>query len=151
MQLFHHVYSLVGGLVPGSSGGTGWLILLFFLWVANHFSSFSLFSDSSIGDPVLCTMCDYEHPPLYLSGSDRASQETAISGSCQQALLGIQNSVWVWCLYMGWIPRWDSLWMAFLSVSAPHFVPAFPLDRSNSGLKNLEMSGWPHPPTWGLA
>ena len=27
-----HVYSLVGGLVPGSSRGTGLLILLFFLW-----------------------------------------------------------------------------------------------------------------------
>ena len=26
------VYSLVGGLVPRSSGGTGWLILLLFLW-----------------------------------------------------------------------------------------------------------------------
>jgi hypothetical protein len=29
---FLHVYSLVSGLVPGSSGGSGWLILLFFLW-----------------------------------------------------------------------------------------------------------------------
>jgi hypothetical protein len=28
----HHVYSLVGSLVPGSSGGSGWLLLLFFLW-----------------------------------------------------------------------------------------------------------------------
>jgi hypothetical protein len=27
-----HVYSLVGGLAPGSSGGTGWLIQLFLLW-----------------------------------------------------------------------------------------------------------------------
>ena len=27
-----HVYSLVGGLVPGSSGSTGWFILLFLLW-----------------------------------------------------------------------------------------------------------------------
>jgi hypothetical protein len=27
-----HVYSLDGGLVPGSSRGTGWFILLFFLW-----------------------------------------------------------------------------------------------------------------------
>ena len=27
-----HVYSLVSGLVPGSSGGSGWLIFLFFLW-----------------------------------------------------------------------------------------------------------------------
>jgi hypothetical protein len=26
-----HVYSLVGGLVPGSSGGSGWLIMSFFL------------------------------------------------------------------------------------------------------------------------
>jgi hypothetical protein len=27
-----HVYSLVSSLVPGSSGESGWLILLFFLW-----------------------------------------------------------------------------------------------------------------------
>jgi hypothetical protein len=27
-----HVYSLVGGLVPGGSGVSGWLILWFFLW-----------------------------------------------------------------------------------------------------------------------
>jgi hypothetical protein len=27
-----NVYSLVGGLVSGSSGGTGWFILFFFLW-----------------------------------------------------------------------------------------------------------------------
>jgi hypothetical protein len=27
-----HMYSLVGGLVPGSSGGTDWFILLFLLW-----------------------------------------------------------------------------------------------------------------------
>ena len=26
---------------------------------------------------------------------------------------------------MGWIPRWGSLWMAFLLVSAPHFVSLF--------------------------
>jgi hypothetical protein len=34
-----------------------------------------------------------------------------------------------------WIPRWGSLWMAFPSVFAPLFVPVFPLDRSNSGIK----------------
>jgi hypothetical protein len=64
--------------------------------VANHFSSFSHFSNSSVGDPVLSLVVGCEHLPLYLSGSGRASQETAISGSCQQALLGIHNSVWVW-------------------------------------------------------
>ena len=46
---------------------------------------------------------------------------------------------------MGWIPRWGSLWMAFPSVSAPLFVPVFPLDRSNSGLKFLRWVGGPIP------
>jgi hypothetical protein len=52
---------------------------------------------------------------LYLSGTSKASQETALSGSCQQELLGICNNVWVWSLYMGWIPRWGSLCMNFPS------------------------------------
>jgi hypothetical protein len=49
-----------------------------------------------------------------------------LSGSCQQALVGIHNSVWVWWLYMGWIPRSGSLWMVISSVSAPHFVSVTP-------------------------
>ena len=45
-----YVYSLVSGLDPGSSGcESGWLILLFLLWAVNAFSSFSPFSNSSIG------------------------------------------------------------------------------------------------------
>ena len=132
---FLYVYSLAGGPDSGSSGGlAGWHCCSLH-GVANPLSSFSPFSNSSNGDPVLSPMVDREHLPLYLSGSGRASKETAISGSCQQALLGIHNSVWVWWLFMGWIPRWGSFWMAFPSVSAPQFVPAFPLDRTNSGLK----------------
>jgi hypothetical protein len=34
------------------------LVLLFFLWVANSFSSFSPFSNSSNGDPVLSPMVE---------------------------------------------------------------------------------------------
>jgi hypothetical protein len=101
--------------------------------VANPFSSFSSFSNSSIGVPVLSPIVGWEHLPLYLSVSGWTSQETALSGSCHHTLLGICNSVWVWCLYMGWIPRWGSLWMAFPSVSAPQFVSIFCLDKSNSG------------------
>ena len=71
-------------------------------------------------------MIGCKHLPLYLLGSGRAFQQTAISGSCQQALVGIHSSVWVWWLYTGWIPRWGSLWIAFPSVSAPHFVSIFP-------------------------
>ena len=68
-------------------------------------------------------MDDFEHLPLYLSGSGRTSQEIAISGSCQQILLGICNSLWHCWLHKGCIPMWGSLWMAFPSVSAPHLVP----------------------------
>ena len=45
-------------------------------------------------------------------------------------LVGISSSVWVWCLYMGWIPRWDSLWMAMCifyqlngAITHPHTHP----------------------------
>jgi hypothetical protein len=75
---------------------------------------FSLSPNSSVGDRVLGPMVVCEHLHLYLSGSAITSQETAISGYSQPALLGISNnSVWVWCLDMDWIPRWDSLWMAW--------------------------------------
>ena len=93
-----HVYFLVGGLVPGSSRGTGWFIL-FLLWGCKPLNSLGLFSSSSTGDPVLCPVVGWEHRLLCLSGIDRASLETAISGSCQQALVGIHKSVWVWWLY----------------------------------------------------
>jgi hypothetical protein len=33
--------------------------------------------------------------PQYLTGTDRVSQEIAIPGSGQQALVGIHNSTWV--------------------------------------------------------
>jgi hypothetical protein len=49
------------------------LILLFFPWVPNPFSSFGPFSNSSTGHPVLNTMVGCEYPSLYLPGSGRAS------------------------------------------------------------------------------
>ena len=71
------------------------LLLLTTHGAKNPLSSFSPFSNSSIWDPMLSSVVDCEHLPLYLSGSGRASQETAISGTCQQALPGIHNRVWV--------------------------------------------------------
>jgi hypothetical protein len=94
-------------------------------------------------------MAGCEHPLMYWPGSSRASQETAVSGTCQQTLFGISNSVWVCCLHVGWIPRWGSLWMAFPPVSVLLFVPVFPLDRSNSGLKFWRWVGSPIP-QWGM-
>ena len=106
---FLHVYSLVGGLVSGNPGVLVNSYCCSFYGAASSFSSFGPFSSSFIGDVVIIPKVGWEHPPLYFSGTGRAWQETAISGSCQKALLGIDNSVWVWWLYMGWIPMWGSL------------------------------------------
>ena len=69
---------------------------------------------------------DCGHPLLCLPGTGIASQETAIARSSQQNLAGICSSVWVWCLFMGWIPWWGSLCMVHPSVSAPNFVSITP-------------------------
>jgi hypothetical protein len=132
------VYSLVGGLVPGNSGGACWLILLFFLWGCKSLQLLSPSSKCSIGVPVLSSMVGCEHPHLYLSGSGRA-----ISGSSQEVLLG--NNIWVWCQQMGWITRWGSIWIAFPLLPAILFVPEFLLDRNNSGLIFLRCVGGPIP------
>jgi hypothetical protein len=66
------------------------------VWLVDAVLPMGLQTPSAIGDPVLSPTVGCEHLPLYLSGSGRASQETAISGSCQQALLGIRNGVRVW-------------------------------------------------------
>jgi hypothetical protein len=88
--------------------------------VADPFSSLGTFSYSSIGGPVLHPIDDCEHLLLYLPGI--ASYETAISGSLQQNIAGICNSVWVWRLIMGWILGCGSLWIVHSFVLAPNFV-----------------------------
>ena len=90
---FLHVNSLVGSLVPGSSWCTGGSYCCSSYGAANPFSSLDTFSSSFFGDPVLHPMDGCEHPLLYLSGTGRASQEIALPDSCQQALVGIHNSV----------------------------------------------------------
>ena len=96
-----------------------------------------VFSCFSIGGSVFHLIDDCEHPLLYLPGTGIASYETAISGSLQN-LAGICNSVWVWWLIMGWIPRWGSLWIIHPFILAPNFVSVtpfmgilFPIIRKN--------------------
>jgi hypothetical protein len=67
---------------------------------------------------------DCEHPLLYLPGIGIASRETAISGSFQQNLADIYNSVWV--ADYGIDPWWGSLWMVHPFVLAPNFVSVTP-------------------------
>jgi hypothetical protein len=94
--------------------------------VADSFSSLSTFSSSSIGGPVFHPIDDCDHLLLYLPDIGIASQETAISGSCQQNLDGKCNSVCVWWLIMGWTPGWGSLWMVYPFALGPNFVSATP-------------------------
>ena len=94
--------------------------------VADPFSSLGAFSSFSIGGPVFHLIDDCEHPLLYLPGTGIASYETAITGSLQQNLSGICNSVWVWWLIMGWIPGWGSLWIVHPFILAPNFVSVTP-------------------------
>jgi len=72
-----------------------WAVWLVDIVLPTGFLSYlSPFSNSSTGDPILSPMVGCKHLPLYLSGSGRASQETAISGSCQHAplLISFRNS-----------------------------------------------------------
>jgi hypothetical protein len=94
--------------------------------VAVPFSSLGIFSSSSMGGPVFHPIDDCEHPLLCLPGTGLASQETAKSGSFQQNLAVVRNSVCVWWLIMGWTPRWGSVLMVHPFISAPNFVSVTP-------------------------
>jgi hypothetical protein len=85
------------------------------------------FSGSFIGDLVLCPMDDCEHPLLYLLGTGRVSQETAKSGSCQQALVGIfLVTGFGSCLWGGSPSEAVSGWSVVPSVSTLNFVSITP-------------------------
>jgi hypothetical protein len=89
----YYVCSLVGGLVRGSSGVLVSSYCCSSYGAANLFRSLGPFSSSLIGDPMLRSMDNCEHPLQCLSGTGRASQERALSGSFQQALIGIHKSI----------------------------------------------------------
>ena len=79
-----------------------------------------------LGDPVIYSIADCEHPLLCWAGPSLLSQETAISGSFHRTLASVCNGVIVWRLIMGWIPGYGSLYMVHPFVSAPNFVSVTP-------------------------
>ena len=91
--------------------------------VTDPFSSLGTFSISSTKGPVFHLVDNSKHPLLYLPGTDITSP---ISGSCQQNLAGICNSVCIWWLIMGWTLKWGSVWMVHPFFSAPNFVSVTP-------------------------
>jgi hypothetical protein len=96
--------------------------------VEDPFSSLGTFSSSSIWVAVFHAIDDCKHPFLYLPGTGIASYKTAISGSLQQNLADICNSVRVWWLFMRWIHSWgwSSLWIVHSFILAPTFVSVTP-------------------------
>ena len=62
---------------------------MFLLWGFNPLGLPGCFSGFFIGELLLHSVDDCEHPLLYLPGTGGASQETVISGSRHQALVGI--------------------------------------------------------------
>jgi hypothetical protein len=103
----------------------------------NPFSSLDPFPSSSIGDPVLSPMLDWEHPPQYLSGTGRAPQETALWDSCQQAastiVSGFDDSIWDGSpggAVSGWPFLQSLLHTLYLYSSHGYFVPPSKKDRS---------------------
>jgi hypothetical protein len=64
---------------------------------------------------VFHSIDDCEHPLLYLTGTGIASQERAMSGSCQQNLAGICNSRFGGCLWDGSLSGAVSGWSFLLS------------------------------------
>ena len=72
--------------------------------VADPFSSLGIFSSSFIRGLVFHPIDDCDNSLLYLPGTGIASQEIAISRSCQENLAGICHSICIWWLYRGGSP-----------------------------------------------
>jgi hypothetical protein len=123
--------------------------------VTISFSSFNPSSTSSIGVFDFSSMVGCKYLYLPQSAASRASYRTALLGSCLQAQHGINKSVRVWCLCMGWRPSWASHWWPFLK-SLLHFCPWISFRLEHFWVKILKVGGWPHPSargpclsTWG--
>ena len=75
---------------------------------------------------------------LYWSSAGRASQGIVIPGSCQQELTGLVSADGIDTQV------WQSLHGLPFSICSI-FVPEFPLDRNNAGLKGLRWVNGPTP------
>ena len=130
-----HIYSLIGGLVPGSSEVV-WLvdIEVLTMWLKTPSAPSVLSLNLPLG-----TLCSVQW--LVASICLCTCQALAVPLRRQLYQAPISQHLLAYTIvsefrvYMGWIPRWGSLWMTFHSISAQHFVSLVSLDRSNSGLR----------------
>jgi hypothetical protein len=106
--------------------GCWWCLFLtlFLLCISTAFSSFSPFSNPSIGDHMVSPMVGCDGPPLYMSSSGKARHLYQAPVSKHFLAFSIVSQFGV-CIWDGSPSRAVSGW-AFPSVSAPHFSSIFP-------------------------
>jgi hypothetical protein len=93
------------------------------------------------GVPELSLIIGSKHSHLLSLVASRTSQGTATPGSCQQAPLGNNNSIRVWCLQTGWIAQvGQSLDGPSFSL-CPIFCPCSSFGQEHFCVKNLEIGG----------
>ena len=135
-----HVYFLIGGLVLGSSRGSGCLILLFFLWGCKPLQLLQSYSLLLNWGPCAQSSSWAQAPTSEWSGSGRhlwtKCQASVIKHFFASAIVS-EFGVWRWdgCLG-GVVSGWPFLQSLL-------FVSAFPLDRINSGF--IFLWWWFHP------
>ena len=87
-------------------------------------------------------MVGCQHSPLYLLGSGGASQETAVTGSCQQALLASAVVSGLVTVY-GMDPQVAQSLDGFSFNLCFTLCPCISFRQEPFWVKNLEMSGYP--------
>jgi hypothetical protein len=122
-----HVYYLVGGLVPVSSWGSGWLILLFFLWGCkpDHLLQSLLGLTPPLGFPCLdrwLVASTYIYIDQGLAEPLRRwLYQAPVSKQFLASTIVFRFGVCMWDTPSGALS-----FMVFLSVSTPPFVTIFP-------------------------
>ena len=75
--------------------------------------------------------CALSNGWLWASTSVFARHWQSLEGDGYVRLLSARSSwhlpsIWVWWLFMGWIPKWGSLWIVHSFIIAPNFVSVTP-------------------------
>jgi hypothetical protein len=89
-----HVYSLVDDLVPGSSGGSGWLILLFFLWVQTPSTSLVLSLTPIFGTSCSASASVFVRLWQGLSGDSHYQAPFSMHFLASTIVSGFSNYIW---------------------------------------------------------
>ena len=132
------VHSLIDGLVSGSSQGSK-LVDIVGLLMGSSSPSVPLILPLTLpqGFPTWVQWLAVSICICLCQLLGRASQRTAMLGSCLQVQHSISNSIRVWCLPMGWISSQPVTGQPFLQ-SLLHFCPCISFRQEQFWVKIFE-------------